>query len=354
MAESDGYSPQPVYLGCYTKGAGGEGAGIVVAVRDRRTGSLGLTGAVAATTAPSFLARHPTRPVLFAVNEVAEGTVSAWTITGAGGGLGGGGEAELGPLGTLATGGSFPCHLAVGRSGRHLFVANYGSGSAVAFSLDADGVPGPRPDLVTHSGRGPHPDRQEAPHAHMVLPEDDRLLTVDLGIDAVYAHRLDPVTGRLTPGERVVQAPPGTGPRRIAIDPEGFLHVVGELDASVTSYVDSTSGWREHSRVAASSSDGGLPSEIAISDDGRFLYVGNRGPDTISVFGLGDGRPSLVGEVSTGGSWPRHFALAGEFLYVANERSHSVVAFRVDATTGLPSPTGDVLSTPSPTCVLPW
>ena len=59
-----------------------------------------------------------------------------------------------------------------------------------------------------------------------------------------------------------------------------------------------------------------------------------------------------VGEVSTGGSWPRDLALDGEWLYVANERSHLVVTYRIDPATGLPSPTGDVVSTPSPTCVL--
>jgi 6-phosphogluconolactonase (cycloisomerase 2 family) len=61
-----------------------------------------------------------------------------------------------------------------------------------------------------------------------------------------------------------------------------------------------------------------------------------------------------VGEVSTGGAWPRHFAIVDRFLYVANERSHTVVTFALDPATGMPVPTGDVLPTPSPTCVLPW
>jgi 6-phosphogluconolactonase (cycloisomerase 2 family) len=59
-----------------------------------------------------------------------------------------------------------------------------------------------------------------------------------------------------------------------------------------------------------------------------------------------------VGEVSTGGSWPRDLVLDGEWLYVANERSHLIVTYRIDPATGLPTPTGDVVSTPSPTRVL--
>ena len=96
-----------------------------------------------------------------------------------------------------------------------------------------------------------------------------------------------------------------------------------------------------------------MPSEIAVSPDGRWLYVANRGPATIAVFSLADEVPSLVGEVPTGGSWPRQFVQVGPFLYVANQLSHTVAVFHVDPTTGMPSPTGDVLATPSPTCLLP-
>ena len=94
------------------------------------------------------------------------------------------------------------------------------------------------------------------------------------------------------------------------------------------------------------------PSEVAFV--GHRLYVANRGPDTIAVFDTASGRPVRVGEVSTGGSWPRHFAVVDGFLYVANERSHTVVTFALDPATGLPVPTGDMLATPSPTCILPW
>ena len=90
-----------------------------------------------------------------------------------------------------------------------------------------------------------------------------------------------------------------------------------------------------------------------MSPDGRWLYVGNRGPATIAVFSLANELPILVGEVPTGGAWPRQFVLVDGFLYVANQHSHTVAVFHVDPTTGIPSPTGDVLPTPSPTCLLP-
>jgi 6-phosphogluconolactonase (cycloisomerase 2 family) len=64
--------------------------------------------------------------------------------------------------------------------------------------------------------------------------------------------------------------------------------------------------------------------------------------------------PSFVGEVATGGAWPRHFAINGAFLAVTNQGSDSVVTFRLDHMTGLPTPTGDILATRTPACVLPW
>ena len=97
-----------------------------------------------------------------------------------------------------------------------------------------------------------------------------------------------------------------------------------------------------------------LPSELVMGADGRFLYLGNRGPDTVSAFAWDGERAELIAEVPTGGSWPRHLALLSEHLYVSNERSHSVTTFRVDPETGTPLFQGEPTGVPSPTCVLRW
>jgi 6-phosphogluconolactonase (cycloisomerase 2 family) len=107
----------------------------------------------------------------------------------------------------------------------------------------------------------------------------------------------------------------------------------------------------ERARVAATAHSGHVqPSEIAVSADGRFLYLANRGPDTIATFALADGVPQYLAEVPTGGRWPRHFALSGRFLYVANERSDTVVTLEIPSS-GVPVATGSVLELGTPTCV---
>ncbi|WP_433387217.1 lactonase family protein [Micromonospora sp. KLBMP9576] len=340
-----------VHIGGYTAHGGGRGAGIVAARRDPGSGALSSLGTVAVTASPSFLARHPRLPVLYAVNELPDGQVSAFAV---------GVDGQLAPLGTRPTGGAEPCHVAVLPDGGHLVVANYGGGSVTVFPLDADGVPGERSDLVRHEGRGPDPERQDRAHAHMVNPDPagGPLFAVDLGTDSIYRYDLDATSGRLTPTPRAprVRTVAGTGPRHLARHPDGRrCWVAGELDASVTAYaLTGDAAPHQRGRVAASDRTGHVqPSEIGLGPDGRFLYVANRGVGTVAVFAVTGELPELVAEVDTGGQWPRHFALIGAHLYVADERADLVGVFRVDAATGVPAPAGEPLVVPSPTCILP-
>ena len=50
----------------------------------------------------------------------------------------------------------------------------------------------------------------------------------------------------------------------------------------------------------------------------------------------------------------RHLALIGDHLYVANERSHTVATFAVDAEDGVPRIAAEPAAVPSPTCILRW
>ena len=127
--------------------------------------------------------------------------------------------------------------------------------------------------------------------------------------------------------------------------------MVGELDATISVFDEDASGrWRLLASLATSSYDDGpaYPSHIVYGDG--HLYVANRTPSTISVFIHGDDTLALVGEVATGGEWPRHFAVVGNDLVVANERSHELTWLRLRL--GLPVEVARREPTPSPTCVV--
>ncbi len=348
MSQSSDYSVQFVVIGCYTQGAGGDGVGLTVTRRDPVAGTLRPIDEATPTPSPSFVVSHPTLPVLYAVNELDEGLLSAFAVSI---------DGTLTALGTWPTGGALPCHVAVDTAGRHVLVANYGSGSVALFALDRYGRPTGRADLAEHFGTGKHPVRQEAPHAHQVVAMGDAVFAVDLGVDSVIRYRVDDSTGRLVNAGVAAVLPPGTGPRHLAVAPNGTVYLVGELAGTILALRPGPSHWQELGSVPATTSEpeSAMPSEIATSGDGRWLYVANRAPATLSVFALGsaDELPLMVGEVPSGGAWPRHFVLVDDHMYVANERSHTVTVFRIDPATGVPVPTGEVLATPSPTCVLP-
>lgn len=341
-------SERLVYIGSFTKDAGGEGTGISLARQHVETGVLEFVGVVAKTTSPAFLARHPDGRHLYAVNETGSAAVTGYRI---------GHDGTLTEVGTQPTGGNGACHLVVHPSGRYVLTANYGSGELSVHPLLDDGSIGERTELVRHAGSGPVVSRQEGPHAHHIRvdPSGRWVLAVDLGIDRVLTYELNVDNGKLIPVS-IAPTAPGAGPRHLAFGNE-LVYVAGELDSTVTAFdFDTTTGRldkvAEASSTVAAAPDDNYPSEIGISDDARFLYVANRGLDLVTTLAANGADIRPIADVPTGGAWPRHLAVVGPDLYVANERSHEVTHFRLDPDTGIPNLADDRLEIPSPACIL--
>jgi 6-phosphogluconolactonase (cycloisomerase 2 family) len=292
---------------------GGYGPGIV-------TGEGELTR----LASPSFLAAHPRLPVLYAVGELARGWITAYST-----------EAGLAPLAERSSEGDSPCHVAVHPSGDLLAVANYGDGAVSLHHLDSRGAFTGAPVVLRHQGSGPVAERQERAHAHQVVFHGDVLHVPDLGTDEIRRYALDG-----TPLEPVA-LPPGTGPRHMVVDGPR-LYVAGELDGAVHVIEGAVRTSAPSSRLP----DVNYLSHLELADG--LLYVGNRGPDTISVLRADDLTP--VAEVPSGGAWPRHFAIDGDRLYVANQNSGAVAVFELRD--GVPQPTGQAYEVESPACVL--
>jgi 6-phosphogluconolactonase len=337
-----------VYIGSYTpdSSGGGRGTGISVFRQDPASGSLTPAGPDTPVSGPSFLAWHPSGQYLYATNERPDGAVTAFAVDDDGG---------LRALGSSSTGGADPCHLSVDPTGSHLVTANYSSGSVSIHPIGPDGTLGERTDLVRHEGTGPDPERQEGPHAHYARfdPAGSYVLVNDLGTDRIHAYRI--VDGKLVSGP-VTDLPAGTGPRHLVFGADNRVYVTGELDSTVSTfdYQPETGGLTLVDRVSSTGREAeepNYPSEIVRSADSRYVYVANRGRNTVATFGTGSDGLHLLGEVHTGGDWPRHLMLLGDHLYVANQNSHTVGVFGLDPQTGLPAPVGTV-AVPSPACLL--
>lgn len=88
---------------------------------------------------------------------------------------------------------------------------------------------------------------------------------------------------------------------------------------------------------------------------GKYLYASNRGHDSIVCFFIDENTGKLIyrNHTPTGGKEPRNFAIdpGGTFLLVANQNTHNIITFRIDAESGQLSRTGHQVEVPMPVCV---
>lgn len=249
-------------------------------------------------------------------------------------------DRSLKSLGSVSTLGAHPCHAALSPDGGMLAVANYSSGNVTLWRLDREtGLPVGEAQSVAHRGSGPNQRRQTGPHAHWVgFSRDGRTLhAVDLGADAVFAHRIDPASGRVTRSDVAYRAAPGSGPRHLAWHPRlPVAYLLAELANTVTVLrAGADGGFTAGTTLSTLPAGFDGPSSgahIAVNRSGTRLYLSNRGHDSIAVFAIArDAGLSLIQHVSCGGHWPRLFLLRedrGELL-VANERSGNVAVLRI-------------------------
>jgi 6-phosphogluconolactonase len=241
-------------------------------------------------------------------------------------------------LSTKPSGGAEPAFLALDATGRFLVVANCGPGSVAVHAIADDGSIGRMTDRAIQPGRSVDLERQTGPHAHMcpVDPTTKLIVVPDLGLDRILVYSLD---GR---GALVlvasVEAVPGGGPRHVAFHPNGELLVaVDELDSSLLLFARQGDGFRLVDVAPTRPREvSGInrPSGVAFGPGGRFVFVANRGDDSIGIVGLDpeSGTLRFIGAFPCGGAIPRALIAAdgGELVIVANQEGRSVVAFDFD------------------------
>ena len=363
-----------IWTGCYTADSGGSGKGIG-AVTAAVDGTLHWLGVAAAADSPSFLAVHPSLPMVYAVAEQAR-TVRAYRRTGAFG---------LETAGPAWPAGDAACHVAVEPSGRFLVVCCWGDGQVLFYDLDADGgitarasaAPSRDPYNRGPYNKDPHnqdpydkdphnqaPDggpRPSRAHAALLLA-DGRVMTTDLGHDLLRIWNVSPGPGQ-NPGlalDHEVVLPEGSGPRHLVQHSSGHVLVVTEYSIEVAvAELSPASGDFRLGFIGPATAGGALPgdsaAEIALAADGRHAYVGVRGSNRIGVLEVEAGGTALrpVADVSSGGNWPRHHLVRDGLLHVAHERSGDVLTFPLDPDSGLPRDAAGRLGVASPSALVP-
>jgi 6-phosphogluconolactonase len=329
-----------------------------------RDGALKLNG-ISEALNPAVLILHPDGTTLYAICETIrdEGTVLRYSVK---------------PDGTLAyrdafrASGRSTCYLALSPKNDAAIVINYWDAIVDVADVDADGRLGPvrqtfrqhhRPEGAWRQvvSREDHwGNRQVGPHAHCAHFWHEWVFIPDLGENAVFQYRYDPEGKRLS-HETYIPFAAGSGPRHMAMHPAlDICYVSNELFNTVcVARLDASDPLAVKARlipVQYESTLDGRPgvsyvSEIKLSPDARFLYVSNRGHNSLAIFSvLPDGRLERAGLVSTGGKFPRHFAITpdGKAMIVTNQDSGHVRVFARDANTGALEMTKEVCEVPAP------
>jgi 3-carboxymuconate cyclase len=359
-----------VFVGTYTRpikfGTGfvleGRGRGIYTLELDMKTGRLEERHVTQGVANPSYLVIDGRREHLYCVNELkeydgdAQGAVSSFRVNG---------DGSLLFVDKKGTGGTDPCYVELDPQQKHLYVANFMSGSVCV--LDTKDGTLANAQFIQHAGAGVNPVRQAGPHAHSVVftPEGRRALVPDLGLDKLIIYDYDAATGRLkSAGRPFYKGRAGAGPRHCAFGASGkYSYLINELDSTI----DALSYSEEDGGMTMLQSVSSLPpgadakenscADLHISPGGRFLYGSNRGHDSIIIYQIdgGTGLLSYSGCEPCGGRTPRNFAIdpTGRYLLCANQDSDSIVTFRIQPESGLLERASEV-TVPTPVCVRPY
>jgi 6-phosphogluconolactonase len=344
-----------IFLGTYTRN-GSQG---IYAVRlDGETGRLSTPVLAAAAPDPAWITLTPDRRFLYAISPTQTQAVGFRVDQTKG---------TLAPLAAApAPTAQPPSHLAVDATGRTLLAANYRDGYVAAMRIHEDGTLDP-PTTIKHTGKGPHPTRQDQPHVHSVTvsPDNRFVIVADLGLDKIFSYALDPAAARLKPATPpFVVTEPGAGPRHFKFGADGkHAYAINELANTIAAYdFEAATGTLTPRQVVPTLppefKGANTTAEIRVHPNGRFVYGSNRGHDSIAVFSVdpATGRLSAmpVEIVPTGGKNPRNFALSpdGRWLVCAHQDTPLLTVFAVDGTSGRLTRTPHTAEVAACVCVL--
>ena len=333
-----------IFFGTYSKGPD---KGLFRGVFDDDSGEIRFIGTVDIEN-PAYLQLN--NEILYGVSELSEfkgengGALFSVDIS----------LSQMRLLDIKATHGKHPCHLCI--KDNNIFVSNYSEGSLSIFEIAAAGRIEPSIQSLHHFGKSVRQDRQKASHVHFaaMMPDGKFLALCDLGMDEVFLYPYSKASG-LSTKAKIIDCPPGSGPRHIAFSSCGkYVFVLMELGNTILSYEYNGTGLsllQEIPTLPGGFTDSSTAAAIHLSPDGAYVAASNRGHDSIAVFKIGnDGRLTFVDHVMTGKN-PRDFRFSpcGKWLLTANQNDNSVGIYRMD--NGRFNKTGD-FPLPKPVCIL--
>lgn len=314
---------------------------IVIFNVDTETGHLTRQSDAPVEGGPSVLALSTDRQVLY-VGHRTRPAISSFRIDQRTGGLT--------PVGTVPQEHA-PTFLAPDRTGKYLLAAYYQGGYAAVYPLgDGGAVAAPAVDRQ-NTGNGAHAIQTDPSNQFAFVPHIARLNDNVLepprdnpGPNFIAQFRFDAQTGRLTPNSPFrVEPAERLGPRHYCFHPSlDLVYFSNEQGCSVSSYrLDRSAGvlspMQTITTLPAGQTMRNTCSQIHLTPSGRFLYVGNRGHNSIAGFAVhpNSGQLTAIGHVSTE-AIPSAFAVdtGAHFLFAAGTATGRLASYHINGETG--------------------
>lgn len=302
---------------------------ILVFDMDKNTGMLEQTQVVAVSGSPSPLAVHPLKQSLY-VGQRTNNQISNLSI-----------NQTTGHLTVMYSVGlnSDPCYIAIDRSGGFLLSAYYRAGAVSVHRLSGTRQLEISPIGWISTGIGAHCIMTDPSNSYAFVPH----IAGKDGPNTVLQFKFDSENGQLSPNSpHIIYPDQGVGPRHFCFHPnKNIVYFSNEQGSSVTAYnMDTATGCLQPFQTLST-----LPSnfvnntcaQIHIDPSGKFLYVSNRGHDSIACFGIDPANGSLnLFENLPTQKTPRAFCVSaeGKFLFVAGLDSKMLEVHKIDQTTG--------------------
>ena len=314
---------------------------ILVLNMDSESGKLTPKAEVAVAGGPSSLAISPDRHSLY-IGHRSSSEISSHRIDRATGGLTQNGKVSLE---------ASPTYLSTDRKGKYLLSAHYQGAHVAVHPIGDSGSVGARPVEWLATDAGAHAIQTDPSNKFAFVPHIARLNDNVMqpagdayGPNVIYQFRFDETTGHLTPNSPPrLQMEEFLGPRHYCFHPtQSLVYFSNEQGGSVTAYrldpaTGTLSAFQTVTTLPRGYSGRSTCSQIQIAASGQFLYVPNRGHNSIAGFKVDNatGRLTAIGAAPTE-AVPSAFSLdpAGKFLFAAGSESGRLAAYRINGDTG--------------------
>jgi len=292
-----------------------------------RDGTLSISVSVRVNGGPGALAVHPTRPIIYASIRKA-GNLASFRI-----------DETTGKLAQLnqVTAGADPSYLAVDKSGNYLLSAFYKAGKILLHSIAEDGAIGEELQSIATDERA-HAIVSDRSSQYWFVPHTRP--------NAIFQFRFDPDTARLVKNNPAkLLREPQSGPRHLWFHPTlATAYSSDEQGRSVSTYnFDRANGTLKLAQTLSTlpkdydQAQTGSTSDIEVHPSGKFVYVANRGHDSIARYSVNE-NDGLLKSLGNTPSEPttRSFNIdpSGQFLIAAGQHSGTLAVFRINLENG--------------------